>query len=112
MLTGLNPPIPEDAMIVVRNTFRIKFGQARPAIAAFKEILALNAKLGVGAKTRLLSDLTGTSYTLVFEVEFNSLGDWENQSMTIMGSDEWRATYEKFVPYAEGGSREIFNVVA
>jgi hypothetical protein len=98
-------------MIVVRNTFRIKFGQAKPAIAAFKEILALNAKLGVGAKSRLLSDLTGPSYTLLFEMEFASLGDWENQSMKIMGSDAWRATYDRFVPYAEGGSREIFNVV-
>jgi hypothetical protein len=98
-------------MIVVRNTFRIKFGQAKPAIAAFKEILALNAKLGVGAKSRLLSDLTGPSYTLLFEREFASLGDWENQSMKIMGSSEWRSCYEKFIPYAEAGSREIFNVV-
>ncbi len=98
-------------MIVVRNTFRIKFGQAKPAIAAFKEILALNARLGVGAKSRLLSDLTGASYTLVFEMEFNSLGDWENQSMKIMGSNEWRACYETFIPYAEAGSRELFNVV-
>lgn len=99
-------------MIVVRNTFRLKFGQAKPAIAAFKEILALNARLGVGAKNRLLTDLTGPSYTLIFEMEFASLGDWENQSMKIMGSEEWRATYEKFIPHAESGSREIFSVVA
>ena len=99
-------------MIISRTAFKLKFGQAKPAIAAFKEILALNARLGVGAQSRLLSDLTGPSYTLLFEMEFASLGDWENQSMTIMGSSEWRACYERFIPYAEAGSREIFNVVA
>jgi hypothetical protein len=98
-------------MIVVRNTFRIKFGQAKPAIAAFKEILALNAKLGEGLPARLLTDLTGPSYTLVFELQAASLSDYEQQSKTIMGSDEWRACYDRFIPYAESGSREILNIV-
>jgi len=99
-------------MILVRNTFRIKFGQAKPAIAAFKEILALNARLGVGAQSRLLTDLTGPSYTLIFELQFENLTDFEAQTKQLMGSEEWRALYEKFIPYAEAGSREILNIVA
>jgi len=98
-------------MIVVRNTFRIKFGQAKPALAAFKEIRALNGRLGVSAQSRLLTDMTGPSYTLVFELQFESLTDFEQQSKKLMGSEEWRALYETFIPHAESGTREIFNIV-
>jgi hypothetical protein len=28
-----------------------------------------------------------------------------------MGTDEWQARYQKFVPLAESGYREIFTVV-
>lgn len=99
-------------MIVVRNLFRIKFGQSKPAVAAFKEGRALMKKLGVSAEGRLLTDLVGTSYTLVHELQFESLAAFEQEMKKITGSTEWRAWYETFIPYVESGSREIFNVVA
>jgi hypothetical protein len=99
-------------MIVVRNTFRIKFGQAKAALAAFKEIQALNARLGFSVDSRLLTDLTGPSYTLVYELQFQNLADFEAQAPKVMGSEEWRALYDKFIPHAESGSREIFSIVA
>jgi len=98
-------------MIVVRNIFRIKFGQAKPAVAAFKEGQALGRKLGIKAESRLLTDLVGPSYTLVYELQFDSLSAFEQETKKVMGSAEWRAWYEKFIPYAESGSREVFNVV-
>jgi hypothetical protein len=98
-------------MIVVRNLFRLKFGQAKPAIAAFKEIRSLNTKLGMDAGNRLLTDLVGTSYTLVYELQFESLTAFEQQMQQLMRSDEWRMLYDKFIPHAESGSREIFNIV-
>lgn len=98
-------------MIVVRNIFRIKFGQAKPAIAAFKQGRALMKKLGVNAESRLLTDLVGTSYTLVHELQFDSLSGFEQEIRKVLGSEEWRAWYDTFVPYCESGSREIFNLV-
>ncbi len=98
-------------MIVVRNVFRIKFGQSKPAVAAFKEGRALMKRLAVNAEARLLTDLVGTSYTLVLEQQYDGLAAFEQEMKKVMGSPEWRTWYETFIPYCEAGSREIFNVV-
>ena len=91
-------------MIVVRNLFRIKFGQAKPAVAAFKTGRALIKKLGINAESRLLTDLVGTSYTIVHELQFESLTAFEQEMKKVTGSAEWRSWYETFIPYAESGS--------
>jgi hypothetical protein len=98
-------------MIVVRNLFRLKFGQSKPAVAAFKDSRAVLKKLGVKAESRLLTDLVSTSYTIVHELQFDSLSAFEQEMKKVTGSPEWRAWYETFIPYCESGSREIFNVV-
>lgn len=101
----------EDIMIVVRNLFQIKFGQSKPAVASFKEGRALIKKLGINAESRLLTDLVGTSYTIVHELKFENLTAFEQEMKKVTGSAEWRAWYDTFIPYVESGSREIFNIV-
>ena len=97
-------------MILIRNIFRLKFGQAKPAVAAFQELRALLKK--TGKSSRLLTDLAGPAfYTLVHEMEFESLADLEQQMKSMMSSDEFRPRYERFMQYCEAGSREIFNIV-
>lgn len=56
-------------MILVRNVFRLKFCQAREAIAAWKEGTAIAERSGVGGgRYRLLTDLAGPDfYPLVME---------------------------------------------
>lgn len=98
-------------MIVVRNLFQVKFGQSKPAVAAFREGRALLKKLGLNAESRLLTDLVSTSYTIVHELQFESLAIFEQEMKKVTGSAEWRAWYDTFVPYCVSGSREIFNVV-
>ena len=98
-------------MIVVRNIFQLKFGQARPAVAAFKEGREVAKRLGFTGGFRILTDLVGTSYTLVLENQYGSLGAFEQELKTLLGKPEWREWYEKFIPYCESGSREIFTVV-
>lgn len=98
-------------MIVVRNTFRLKFGQARPAVALWKEGREVMKRLGMKGGQRLLTDLVGPSYTLVFENNYESLAAFEQDAKLVMGSAEWRAWYERFIPLCESGSREIFTIV-
>lgn len=98
-------------MIVVRNVFRLKFGQARPAAQVWKEGGALMHKVGLGGSYRLLSDLTGPSYTCVLEINFESLADFEKQSKSLMAMPEWRTWYEKLIPFCESGYREVFTLV-
>lgn len=100
-------------MILVRNVFQLKMGKARDAIATWKEGMALFSRLGFPGKSmRLLTDLAGPPfYTLVFEASYDSLADFE-QAGKVMDNDEWRAWYAKLSPLADGGHREIFNIVA
>ena len=98
-------------MIVVRNVFRLKFGQAKPALTVWKEGGALMTKLGFTGNFRMLTDLVGPSYTFVFETSYDSLTAFEQDAKKIMGHAEWRAWYERFIPYCEEGYREIFNVI-
>ena len=100
-------------MIVVRNVFRVKFGKSKDAVALWKEGLALAKKLGFQSKSnRVLTDLVGTFYTVVFENTFESLTDFENAAKAVMGSPEWQAWYAKVSAVTETGFREVFNIVA
>jgi len=98
-------------MIVVRNVFRLTFGQARPALTLWKEGRSIMTRINPKTAPRLLTDLVGPSYTFVLESTHESLGAFEQDAQRVMGSDEWRAWYQKFLPLVESGYREIFTIV-
>ncbi len=100
-------------MVVIRNTFRLKFGKSRDAVALFKEGIAIQkrASAGIDMSTRLLTDLTGPFYTVVLELTVPSLTAFEAAAPVLMGDKEWQANYQKIAPLVESGSREIFTVV-
>ena len=100
-------------MIVVRNVFRLKFGKSKEAVGLWKEGLALGKKLGFASKSnRVLTDLVGPFYTVVFENTFESLADFENAAKTVMPNPEWQAWYGKISALTESGYREVFNIAA
>jgi hypothetical protein len=99
-------------MILVRNVFRLKFGKAKEGVATFKELVELAKRLGFPGKSRLLTDLVGDFYTIVFEHTFDSLAAFESSAGAMMGKPEWQTAYAKLVPLIESGHREVFNVVA
>src|ERR1700741_5488614 len=99
----------EMQMIVVRNTFRLKFGAAREAVAILKEGLAIQKKAGVDVQQRLLTDLTGKFYTLVLELTLPNLAALESTLPNVMNDKAWQANYQKFTPLVESGHRESVN---
>jgi hypothetical protein len=100
-------------MIVVRNVFRLKFGKSKEATELWKEGLALAKQLGFRSKnSRVLTDMVGQFYTIVFESTFDSLADFEAGVKPIMSSAEWQTWYSKIATITESGYREILNVVA
>jgi hypothetical protein len=97
-------------MILVRNVFQLKFGKARDALAIMKEGLAIQKRLVPEGSPRLLTDLTGSHYTLVLEMTLPSLASLE--TMTKIFSDrDFQANYQKLVPLIESGHRDIFTIV-
>lgn len=100
-------------MVIVRNVFHVKFGKAREAVALFKEGMVIQKRAGVAADlpTRLLTDLTGSFYTVVLEVSAPSLAAFEAEAPRLMQHAEWQANYRKLAELVDSGAREIFAVV-
>jgi hypothetical protein len=99
-------------MFVVRDVFRLEFGKAKEAMALWKEGESIMRQAGMTAETRLLTDFAGVDYyTLILELSFPNLAEYEKGQGVIMGSDEWREWYQRFLPLARSGHREILKVV-
>jgi hypothetical protein len=100
-------------MILVRDIFQVKFGKAQDAIASWKEGYSLIKKAGGNNRDfRLLTDMAGGNYyTLVLESEYKSLAEFEEAMLKTMSDKDWKNWYQKFLPLAESGRREILNVV-
>ena len=97
-------------MILVRDIFRLKFGKARDAKVLMEESKKL-MPADMASRSRVLFDLVGPSYTMVWEVTYNNLSAWETEMASGMNEAEWRAWYQKFIPLIESSHREIFTVV-
>lgn len=96
-------------MILVRNTFQVKFGRMKEALALMQENIA-RAPSRAG-KPRLLTDITGNFYTLVLEFEYETLAEAERNAAEAMRTPEWQEAYRKFAAVVDGGRREIFSIV-
>jgi hypothetical protein len=99
-------------MILVRNVFRLKFGQAKEALSTWKDGRTIAERAGVGGHYRLLTDLAGPDfYTLVLEGTYESLADFEQSAQKLMSNPQWQAWYPRVIAVSLGGYREILNVV-
>lgn len=100
-------------MIVVRDIFRLRFGQAKDASALWKQAVEVLKQGGFGVRgVRLLTDLAGQAYyTVVLESTYDSLAEWEQAHVKAKSNAQWRELYQRIVPMTEHGRREIFSVV-
>jgi hypothetical protein len=101
-------------MVVVRDVFRLKFGQSKEAVALWKEAAASLRTSGYGAiDVRLLTDMAGAPfYTVVLESTFNSVTEWEKAHLAARDNAPWKALYARIIPLTEIGHREILSVIA
>ena len=97
-------------MIIVRNTFQLKFGHAKEVkvlIAEGRELMKQHGQ----PEVRYLMDVTGKFYTLEMESAYENFSAYEKKSTETMSSKEFGAWYGKFMAHIESGNREIFSVV-
>jgi len=97
-------------MYIVRDIFYLQFGHYREAKALLDEALA-NKLLPEIPGGRILSDFTGDAYRLIFELPFNSLGEYEQTLSGNIGQDAWQDWYKKFKPHVQRSYREILKQV-
>jgi hypothetical protein len=97
-------------MILVRDVFRLHFGRAREAMDLAREGREIERRAGYRV-VRILTDLVGDYYTLVFESEFDSLAEFERAVTEGFQSPEWQEWYARFQPLSRDGHREVFHIV-
>src|SRR5690242_6001239 len=106
-------PNRRSVMIVVRDIFRVKFGQAKEATALWKQALKLLKEGGFTPRgSRLLTDLVGPSYyTFVLETNYDSLAQWQEAHSAGKDNSAFREVYQRIIPLTEDGRREILSVI-
>jgi hypothetical protein len=95
-------------MYLVRDCFQLKFGAFREAHELVKD--AKSQQLFPEGNSRILSDFTGASYRLIFEIQFDSLSDYEKNLSEGMRAKEWQDWYQKFKPLIVSSEREILKI--
>ncbi|HXF62737.1 MAG TPA: hypothetical protein VNK95_14030 [Caldilineaceae bacterium] len=100
-------------MLIARQVFQAKYGRGDELVALFQE---LNRRLQETGETaprfRILTDVSGPFFTVVTEVEVDSLAAWEGafqQTMSQPWMGEW---FNRMMPLVESGRREFYQLVA
>ncbi len=94
-------------MIVVRNTFTAKPGQASKLAAHLKEI----AGLGNLPQFRVLTDVTGEFNSVVMEYQVESVAAFEETMSHYMKEPAVREKASGYLDLWNTGSRQLLRVV-
>jgi len=94
-------------MIIVRNSFIAKPGQAGKLAAHLKDM----AKAGNLGNARILTDLTGEFNHVVMEFEAQSLADFEALLTRYASDPQMREKSTGYTDLWTTGHRELFRVV-
>jgi hypothetical protein len=93
-------------MIVIRNVFQCKPGQAKNLVKMMKETAASNPQM---KNARILTDACAGFWTVVLETEAESLTAFEKQ-FAESSTPEARKAMDGYMELVTGGYREIFKV--
>lgn len=97
-------------MIVVRNVFLCKPGEAKTLAAKFKSAGKAMKSAKAIKNSRVLTDASASFWTVVFETEHESMAAYE-QSFGLHGTDaKIRKAMEGYMDLVNGGHREIWKV--
>jgi hypothetical protein len=95
-------------MILVRQVFRVKWGQMDKVLAALKSASASTAR--EANVHRVLTDISGDNFTLVFETKTESMDAyWKALQASFEGEGMGEAG-EVFMEYLEAGHREFYTI--
>jgi hypothetical protein len=99
-------------MLVARQVFQAKYGRGDELVTLFQE---LNTRMQDAGETalrfRILTDVTGPFFTVVTEVEVESLAAWEGSFREAMNQPWMGEWFSRMMPLVESGRREFYNIV-
>jgi hypothetical protein len=101
----------DTAMIVVRTVFRAHFGQAGALAAAMVEGNQQFAQAtGRQERWRVLTDRSGPFDTVVFEVEVESMAEWERTRDEVFSNPEFQSLMARTQGMVAEGSAEFYYI--
>jgi hypothetical protein len=94
-------------MIVVRSVFKAKYGKGGELVALFKEAMS---SWGADLNYRILTDLSGSFFTVVTEEEAESFEAWQKRRDDIFSHAEFAGWFAKMEKLVQSGSREFYTI--
>lgn len=97
-------------MFLVRDIMYCKPGQARPMVKKFLALSKLGQQMGMGAM-RVMTDVSAERYwTVVAEVEVDSLERFAEMSRKSMEIKEFQEAMKGYHDLVDHGRREIYQI--
>lgn len=94
-------------MMIVRGVFQAKYGKGSDLVALFKEA---REKWPEQYADRILTDASGSFFTVVVETKVESLAEWERRSAEFFALPEFGGWFAKMTPLVRSGYREFYNI--
>jgi len=95
-------------MILARQVFQVKFGHMDEMLAALKAMSGSGQ--GSSGITRVLTDISGNNFTLVFETKAESVDAYWEALQASFKNPEMTAQGNPFMQYIESGHREFYTI--
>lgn len=95
-------------MILVRTVFNVKWGKMDEVLAGMAQMRSIGGMQG--RNVRMLTDLSGPMFTLVQEMEFDSVDQWQQQRQQMFNSPEWQRATAQMPEVFESGRTEFYNI--
>ena len=96
-------------MYLIRDVFRCKPGKAKDLVAIFKNARPHMERMGVSG-ARVMTDSVSTYWTVVLELEVESMAAYEEILSGRQASPELGEIMKGYMDCVSGGHREIFKV--
>ncbi len=93
-------------MFIIRNVFKCKPGQAKHLIERLQKSMSLMED----TKQRVLVDHVASFWTVVLEIETESVGNWEQQFQEYGKRADVQEAMSGYLDFVESGHREIFRI--
>ncbi|MFN7119694.1 MAG: hypothetical protein ACK4TA_23060 [Saprospiraceae bacterium] len=97
-------------MYVERNVFNLKFGKASEAIQMWKAYLQKVHERNNEIHARLLTDVSGTGYTLILELLYDTFAEAEPAKCRLTHEPDWKEFYQQFIPLCEKTERTYYRL--
>jgi hypothetical protein len=95
-------------MYLIREVFKTKPGKAKELVKKFKLCVPLFEKSGEGKNFKIMTDITGPYWTVVFEFETDDIGKFITSLRSGPSDPQFGEIMKGYLDLVEGGHREIF----